>query len=279
MSAHPDVTTGFSATGATKLQARAPGAVRSRIERSSTLPALSIVIPTYRQVEVIGPQVAEILASLDELDFSYEVLVVVDGDDGSAKELGQLRHKHLRVSVLESNEGKGNAVRYGLLKVSGVCRGFIDGGGDIHINDFLKAYEQFVGEAADIVVASKLHRDSEVNYPLLRRMYSWGYRQLTRLLFGLNVHDTQVGLKLYSAPVVEQVFPHVRTPGFAFDIESLALARRLGFHTIHECPVTITNRYPSTIGIGTATGMFFETLRIFWRLRRFSPDSRWSLRR
>ena len=279
MSADSDATAGRSVAGTATVEFPAPTANRRRIEKSSTLPDLSIVVPTYRQVEVIGPQVAEILAALDDMALNYEVLVVIDGDDGSAHELSQLGHDRLQVRVLDTNLGKGNAVRYGLLNVSGICRGFIDGGGDIHVRYFLQAYKQFVAAAADVVVASKLHPDSEVDYPLMRRSYSWGYRQLTRLLFGLNVKDTQTGLKLYSAPVVEQVFPHVRTPGFAFDIESLALARRLGFDTILECPVRIINRYPSTIGVGTATSMFFETLRIFWRLRRFRPDSRWSQRR
>jgi len=253
--------------------------VLRRAQHPGSLPDLSIIVPTYRQADVIGPQVTEILECLDGTSLNYEVLVVIDGDDGSAHKLSQIGHDHLKIRVLDANTGKGNAVRYGLLNASGTCRGFIDGGGDIHIRYFLDAYEVFFSKAADVVVASKLHRASEVEYPLLRRVYSWGYRQLTRLLFGLNIRDTQVGLKLYSAPVVEQVFPHVRTPGFAFDIESLALARRLGFTTILECPVKIANRYPSTIGTGTAIGMFLETLHIFWRLRRFRPDSSWSQQR
>ncbi len=241
------------------------------------LPDLSVVIPTYRQSGVIGHQVSEVLRALDGLGCDYEVLVVVDGDeDGTSDALARIEHERLRVAVHERNSGKGEAVRRGLLAVAGRSRAFLDGGGDIPPQCLVDAYRLHVTSRADIVVGSKLHAQSVVEYPLARRIYSWGYRQLTRLLFGLAVRDTQVGLKIYAAPVVEQVFPHVRTPGFAFDIEALALAIRLGFRTIVEAPVIVRDRYPSTIRPTTVATMFMETLMVAGRLRRFAPEPRTS---
>jgi len=231
-------------------------------------PDLSVVIPTYRQSDVIGDQVSEVLRALDRLECSFDVLVVVDGDgDGSATALAKVNHERLRIAVQARNTGKGSAVRRGLLNVDGRARAFLDGGGDIPPQCLVDAYRIFVDSGADVVVGSKLHPDSVVEYPLLRRIYSWGYRQLTRLLFGLSVRDTQVGLKIYSAPVVQRVFPHVRTSGFAFDIEALALAIRLGFRSIIEAPIIVRNRYPSTIRPTTIATMFIETLMVSRRLR------------
>lgn len=236
------------------------------------LPDLSVVIPTYRQSDVIGHQVGEVLRALDGLGCDYEVLVVVDGDeDGTSDVLAKIEHERLRVAVQERNSGKGEAVRRGLLAAAGRARAFLDGGGDIPAQCLLDAYRLHVASAADIVVGSKLHAQSVVEYPPARRIYSWGYRQLTRMLFGLTVRDTQVGLKIYAAPVVEQVFPHVRTSGFAFDIEALALAIRLGFRAIVEAPVIVRDRYPSTIRPTTVATMFIETLMVAGRLRRFDP--------
>ena len=238
-----------------------------------TLPDFCLVIPTYRQAGVIRSQVSEILQALGRLGIRHEVTVVVDGDDdGTATALADLDPDHLRVVVLYENVGKGNAVRRGLLAAPGRMRGFLDGGGDIPAHCLLQAYEEYQRTGADIVVGSKLHPESVVEYPLLRRIYSWGYRQLTRALFGVAVHDTQVGLKIYSATAVEQVFPHVRARGFAFDIEALALARRLGFRRIVESPVVIRDRYSSTIRMGTVLRMLLETVAVWWRVRRFGPD-------
>ena len=246
---------------------------------TAVLPDLSLVIPTYWQADVIQAQVADVLAELDSLDLRYEVLVVVDGDDDrTATELSALEHEHLRIAVLARNAGKGNAVRRGSLSLGGRARAFLDGGGDIPARCLLDAYDVFQRSKADIVVGSKLHPNSAVEYAPLRRVYSWGYRQLTRRMFGLNVRDTQAGLKIYSAAVVEQVFPHVRTRGFAFDIEALALAWRLGFHRIVESPVVIRDRFATTIRTAHVLGIFAETLLAWWRLRRFGPDKHGSYR-
>ena len=78
--------------------------------------------------------------------------------------------------------------------------------------------------------------------------------------------------------MVEQVFPHVRTAGFAVDIEALALARRLGFRQISEAPVIVRDQYPSSIRVTTIAAMFLETLMVWWRLQRFGPDKHGSYR-
>ena len=246
---------------------------------SASLPDLSLVIPTYRQARVIGAQVGELLAALDSLDIRYELRVVIDGDlDGTEAELRRITHDSLYLVILAQNAGKGSAVRRGLLASSGKARAFLDGGGDIPSRCLVDAYRRFQDEQCDIIVGSKLHPESIVDYPLMRRIYSWGYRQVTRLLFGLNVRDTQVGLKVYTSTVVEQVFPHVRTDGFAFDIEALALASRLGFRNIGESPVVIRDQYPSTIRLTTVVTMLIETVQVWWRVRRFGPDRSGSYR-
>lgn len=243
--------------------------------RVSERPDLSVIIPTYRQSDIIGDQVIDVLQALDQLECDYDVLVVVDGDaDGSATALSRVKHRRLRVAVQERNTGKGSTVRRGLLAVDGRARAFLDGGGDIPPQCLVDAYRIFVASGADVVVGSKLHPESVVEYPVLRRIYSWGYRQLTRLLFGLSVRDTQVGLKVYSAPVVQRVFPHVRTSGFAFDIEALALAIRLGFPSIIEAPIIVRDRYPSTIRPTTIATMFVETLMVSRRLREVAAEAK-----
>jgi len=62
---------------------------------------------------------------------------------------------------------------------------------------------------ADIVVGSKLHPESKVNYPIQRKILSWGYRTLTHTLFGFNVKDTQVGFKIFRKKVAKEVFSRI----------------------------------------------------------------------
>lgn len=233
---------------------------------------MSIIIPVYRQERTIQRNLRLIEAELSQLTVPYEVIVVIDGDeDGSKEEAKRVRSKNVSVVGYATNHGKGYAVRYGMAKSHGSIIGFLDAGGDIRAEGLSMMLEHFRWYNADIIVGSKRHPVSKVRYPLYRRMLSWGYQMLTRLLFGLNVRDTQVGLKLYRRVVLEDVLPRLLVKRFAFDIEILAVAWRLGYKRIYEAPVelefsaasTITSRSFWTI----IYRMLWDTLAVFYRLK------------
>jgi hypothetical protein len=106
-----------------------------------------------------------------------------------------------------------------------------------------------------------------VVYPRLRRFYSWGYQVLTRLLFGLDVTDTQSGIKLARREIVTELLPILEEDGFTFDLELLAVARRLGYTRVVELPVEIRERFSSTVSPRAAWDMLVDTVRLTWRLR------------
>ena len=233
---------------------------------------MSIIIPVYLQERTIQRNLRLIEAELSQLTVPYEVIVVIDGDeDGSKEEAKRVRSKNVSVVGYATNHGKGYAVRYGMAKSHGSIIGFLDAGGDIRAEGLSMMLEHFRWYNADIIVGSKRHPVSKVRYPLYRRMLSCGYQMLTRLLFGLNVRDTQVGLKLYRRVVLEDVLPRLLVKRFAFDIEILAVAWRLGYKRIYEAPVelefsaasTITSRSFWTI----IYRMLWDTLAVFYRLK------------
>ncbi len=93
-----------------------------------------------------------------------------------------------------------------------------------------------------------------------------------RTLFGLNVRDTQVGLKCYRREVLEAVLPRLIVKNFAFDIEILAVAHHLGFKRIYEAPIEIKLDFGKN-SIVTSSKLFIfaynmavDTLAIFYRL-------------
>ena len=120
--------------------------------------------------------------------------------------------------------------------------GFIDGDGDIPapvLGEFVSCIQN---ERPDFAIGSKRHPESVVVYPRLRRLYSWGYQVLTRMLFGLNVTDTQSGIKLARREIVTELLPILEEDGFTFDLELLAVARRRGY-TLVELPVEIRGAF------------------------------------
>jgi hypothetical protein len=124
---------------------------------------------------------------------------------------------------------------------------------------------------ADIVVGSKLHPESKVKYPIQRKILSWGYRTLTHVLFGFNVKDTQVGFKLFRGKVAKDVFSRIIVKRFAFDIEVLTVAQKLGYTKIYEAPVKLNFNHASSVTSGNfwkvIFSMLWDTAAVFYRLR------------
>lgn len=229
---------------------------------------LSIVVPFYNPGPNLPANIGAVVEALEDTGLSFEVVAVSDGStDGSAEAIAELPVRQLRRIELPRNMGKGEALRVGLRQGRGEYLGFIDADGDIPARLLPSFIDAVRNGSVDIAVASKRHPDSDVVYPLLRRIYSWGYQQLVRLLFDLEVHDTQTGLKILRREVLEEVLPETFEKRFAFDLELLVLAKLHGFDRVAELPVRIERRFGSTISPSAVTGIIADTLAIWWRLR------------
>ena len=121
-------------------------------------------------------------------------------------------------------------------------------------------------DGADIVIGSKFHPNSIVNYPSLRRVISIGYYLIIRILFNLPCHDTQTGLKWFKREVLKKVFPRILVKQFAFDLEVLVNAHHLGYR-IAEAPIALLNKRKfGRIGLKAIYVTFCDTLAIFYRM-------------
>jgi glycosyltransferase involved in cell wall biosynthesis len=231
-------------------------------------PELSIVMPYYNPGDNLGRNVTDVVAVLGRTGLDFEVIAVSDGStDGSGASIEALDQGRVRHIELARHTGKGEALRVGLTEGRGRYLGFIDADGDLPA-DLL---DQFVARVrsgeVDIVLGSKRHSASDVSYPLVRRMYSWGFQQLVRLLFDLDVRDTQTGIKVLRREVLEDVLPLMVEQRFAFDLELLVVANKLGFDRFAELPVRIERRFGSTISARAVAGILSDTFSIWWRLR------------
>lgn len=233
-----------------------------------TEPVLSVIVPAYREGPKIYDNLKRLLAVLDGMDEPYELLVVSDGNtDGTVAEARRVESDRVAVLEYALNMGKGFALGYGTRHTRGSLVAFIDA--DMELDP--RAIPTFVSmmrrSGADIVVGSKRHPLSIVKYPVYRRVQSWIYQVLIRLLFNLDVRDTQTGVKLFRRQVLVDALPRLAVKRFAFDLELLVVARHLGYRKIMEGPIRLDYRFESTVKLSSAWSVLWDTAAIFYRLR------------
>ena len=137
---------------------------------------------------------------------------------------------------------------------------------DLHPSQFPTLLAIMRLTEAGVVIGSKMHPNSRVNYPLQRKIISNVYYLLIRFLFDLPCHDTQTGLKLFKSRVLRRISPLMTVKKFAFDLEVLALINRLGIR-IAEAPIVLSpQRRYGRIGIAAIIATFWDTLAVFFRM-------------
>ena len=195
-------------------------------------PLLTVVVPVYNGGDQIVENVGVIRQALARglAGEEIEVIVVSDGSIDETEDylLAARTSAGLRVIHYDRNLGKGYAVKAGALASHGEWVALVDSDLDLDpasVPEFLEIARR---EQLDFAIGSKRHPDSAVSYPLSRRVASLCYQQLNRLLFRLDVRDTQVGLKVFNRAIVDEVFPLLLVKRFAFDLELLAVASALG---------------------------------------------------
>lgn len=233
------------------------------------VPELSVVVPAYNEVDHVGGAVDRIATIVGSLFDRAEVIVVDDGsDDGTGRELEAIdaARPNVEVHTLADNRGKGHALKTGSAHASGELVLFLDGDGEIAPGQVAAFLARLSETDADVVIGSKRHPDSTVDYPWTRRVLSRGYSRLVRALFGLRVTDTQVGMKLLRREVVDDVLPLVTVRRYAFDVELLALAVDRGFDVV-EAPVTLEFKLGSHVDLRAVARIAWDTAKVFYRLR------------
>ncbi len=213
--------------------------------------------------------IQETRAAVAALGMEYEIVVVDDGStDGTPAEIERAAgdFDNLNVVLLSENQGKGNALIRGFQasRLDLVC--FIDADLDLHPRQVESLLEVMERTGADVVIGSKRHRDSSLDYPWYRKLFSTVYYLLILLLFRLPVKDTQTGIKLFRREVLARAFPRIVCKRYTLDLELLVVVRRLGY-TIAEAPVTLTFQGKfGRIGWEAIRNIITDTMAIFYRL-------------
>ena len=233
---------------------------------------LSVIVPAYN-CKTIKKDLLTIDSYIKaKVKHPHEILCVVDGQKSRRDKTLKLaksavrRNNSIKILSYKHNKGKGYAIRLGMAHARGGIIAFIDSGGDLNVSGLNMALEHMKWYKADIIIGSKRHHASKVSYPWQRKILSFFVQRATRFFFGLNVSDTQTGLKVFKRKVLVKILPRLLVKRWAFDLEMLAVANRLGFKRIYESPVEIKHNFDSNIGLSSVQNFIIDYLAIIYRI-------------
>lgn len=233
---------------------------------------LSVVIPAYNEARRIEKTLHRVQEYLQARNLSFEVLVVDDGSqDGTAEQVEKCKAQfpELKLIRLPVNQGKGSAVKAGMLAAEGDLILMSDADLSTPIED-LEKLEQAIQDGFDLAIGSRRAPGAQIvkHQPWLREKIGIAFGILTGLIVPTGFKDTQCGFKLFKAKVAKKLFPLQTLQGLPFDLEILALAQKFGFR-IAEVPVRWEDAGGSKVRpFAHLPRVVREVLKIRWNLWR-----------
>lgn len=231
---------------------------------------LSVVMPAYNEGDNIFNNIQKVSTALRGFTDKFEIIIVNDGSKDNTKEevkrAIQLDDK-VRLVSYKTNGGKGKAIKEGVKAAKGQYIAFLDSDLDLPPEQLEAYVAQISNGNADVVIGSKMHKDSKIDYPAVRKIISFGYYCMLKVLFRLNVKDTQTGIKVFKSEALKPVIELIKTEGFAYDIEIL-VAVNCRKYRIKEMPVELVFRRGNGMGRITIKDIFKafkDTFSIFYR--------------
>lgn len=204
----------------------------------------SIVIPAFNEEELIKETIIKIHKTFS----GAEIIVVSDGSTDNTVNIARgLENKLSNLKVIElSRQGKGAAIIRGFEESNGEIIGFLDADDAFEIKKIKEIIQLLQIGKYDCVIASKWEgiSFSQVEGTLIRKIASRTWNVLVRILFNLNINDTQAGAKFLRRHVLNKIGTKFYCKGFETDVELLARIVKNGF-SIKEIYIPSSNRKES----------------------------------
>lgn len=207
-------------------------------------PYLSVIIPAYNEENIISSTIDKVYSFLKNNNLSSEIII---GDDGSNDKTVLMVKKKIKqyknINLVEGkiNKGKGSILRKCFSVAKGDIQLFIDSDLTIDIN-LIPLAIKYIENGYDISIASKYLPNSNISYPLSRKIFSKGFAFITRTLLNTKIRDHQCGLKCFKNKAIKSILPHLKIDGFLIDTEILFIAQKRGFN-IKEFPAIVKPEY------------------------------------
>ena len=212
---------------------------------------ISLCVPMYNESSIIAKTARELHDYMSKNFFDdYEIIFSDDGSrDGSSDIVKNLNLPNVKVVGYEKNQGKGCAVRHGILASRGDIVIFTDADLAYGLDVIKEAVEIMDKGEHSVVVASRAkHREGYEGYTFIRKLASKTYIKVLNLFGGIKISDAQCGFKTFDGEKGRKIFSLCQTNNFAFDLEVILVAQKMKLR-IYELPAKIINHRESKVNV------------------------------
>lgn len=224
---------------------------------------ISVVIPAYNEAERLGSTLERAVDYLSRRGLSYEVLVVDDGSrDRTIQVAEAFADRGVRVIRHERNRGKGAAIKTGLLASQGSEVLLSDADASTPIEELAKL-ERRLAEAP-VVLGSRAVAGADIrqHQPFYREVMGKTFNLIIRIAGVRGLHDTQCGFKLLEGKAAREIGAALTIDGFAYDVELVFLARRLGYKVVEVGVVWVDSPDSRVDPIRSSLSMLRDVVRM-----------------
>lgn len=229
-------------------------------------PLLSIVIPAYNEAapDRLPKSLQDIISFISAQDFPVEVIIVNNNSTDNTLTIAEeaaRQHDYIR-TMTETTQGKGAAVKRGMLEAQGKYLFICDADLSMPIEEVLKFLPPHL-EHYDVAIASREAPGAKrVGEPEIRHIMGRVFNFIVKVIAVRGLNDTQCGFKCFRREVALELFPLQTIDGWGFDVELMFIAQQRGYRII-EVPITWIYKPQSKIKpINDSINMVRETLRI-----------------
>jgi dolichyl-phosphate beta-glucosyltransferase len=201
---------------------------------------VSLILPAYNEAATIASTIRETASYFRARGLRYEIIVAADGGDGTRERACEIARQGEPVRVIGNRErsGKGRGVREAMALANGNIAGYADADNKVPIEEFDKILP-WLSQGYDVVIGSRAMQESRIEkrQPLYRQLGGKGFGVFMRAVVGLDgITDSQCGFKFFTRTAAREIFSRQQIDGYMFDVEILALARRLNYR-IQQVPI------------------------------------------
>jgi len=240
---------------------------RPDVQGKNYLYDYSIVIPAYNEAKRVVDTLLKVNQFRETRQLNAEIIVVDDGsqDNTSSVVVEQAKYiRNLKCIRLPRNQGKGAAIKKGILEAQGHWILFTDADNSTPIEEMENLAQAMNLQNADIAIGSRYLKGSRVKIKqsALRIMIGRIGNILVRSFIIDGIKDSQCGFKLFKSSVAQDIFSRNKIRGWGFDIEVLAIAKAENYKII-EVPVSWYNSPDSRLRpVRDAIRTFMELIMI-----------------